>query len=189
MDQSFSLKKVKLLGYSLAGLSLTLALLSLILGIWPLVAAMQDRIKTIQIPGTNALEFRTSGLYTGIYVSQDEFLPDGIDRLNEVEYYLTDAQDTELFPLQKVPGNQEMATDGQKQIPLFQFAITTPGKYTLRANYPYDMDGPQFAIYLLNVDLRYTRAELIIGIALTLLFIIAAIVIFIKTRRAIQARS
>ena len=156
-------------GYGLGGAFCFLGLLSLTLGIKPLVIAAREKLKIVDLPGETVLQFKMPGSYIGVYMNEDQD-PTVQKRIQELDYLLLDDSTQEVLEVTKVPTASYMSEKQEKQIPLFKFVIDREGRYILRSGYPYDMEGPEIEAVLFNMDLRYVRAELIIGVIVFIVF-------------------
>lgn len=170
MNQQVSFKiKFHNWGYWAGGFFCLLGIFALSLGVTPLITAAREKLKMAEFPGRLELEFKIPGTYIAICVSKN-LGSETVQRVRDIEYFLTDKDEQENIEIAKIPARAYFSEKEENQLPLFQFVIEKKGKYVLVSNYPYEMEGPKIQAVLLPIDIRYVRAELIVGIVLFLIF-------------------
>ncbi len=157
-------------------------LVFLILGLIPVVQTARERPNVFPVPGESQIDIKVPGSYIALtYLSGKD---KGIEtRLNEIEYFMSDKMETEVVEIRRMPSTPYVTEKSNNQFPLFLFAVDRAGKYILSSRYPYDMEGPSVTAYLMHMDLRYVKAQFIVGTALFVIFSSFGLYLFYKQYR------
>jgi hypothetical protein len=172
-------------GYGLGAGLCILGLTALVLGLMPLLTAAGEKIRMIQLPGETPLTFKIPGSYIGVYLSEDELDFGTTERLRELEYSLFYQPTGEVLPVSKIPLVPALREKTEKQIPLFHFTVDRKGSYIFASYYPYQMAGPQAQVVIFAMDIRYVRAELIVGVLVFIIFLTLGIILLRRTKKGL----
>lgn len=174
------------LGYWAGGGFCILAILSLSLGIAPILRARLNKPLALQIPGQSSLDIRLAGTYIAV-ASLSNSSPEDKKKVMNMDYWLSDALEKQYFDVNKFPQKSYYSASEEAQTPLFEIILKKKGKYILTSDYPIGTEGPSVTVVLYHYDWPHVRSEIIAGGVLFLLLGGLGGFLIWKTRRSTAA--
>ena len=156
-------------GYWAGGFFCALSVLSLSLGLVPLVQAFFDKPRLIQIPGRETLDLELPGTYIGV-ARLSGIAPEEKIKVMNMDYWLSDSGEKDFFPVNKFPQRNYYSDKEDAQSPLFEAILDKKGKYLFTSDYPIGVEGPKVSALLYRYDAEHVRSELAIGVIVSLGF-------------------
>ena len=149
-------------GYWAGGSFCLLAILSLSLGLVPLMQAFLYKPMALRIPGQATLDMRLPGTYIGVASLINLSSQDKRKAFN-LDYWFSDAAEKDFFKVNKFPPKSYYSEKEDAQTPLFEIIVSQKGKYLLTSDYAIGTEGPTFPVILFHYDADHVRSELIVG--------------------------
>ncbi|HRY29580.1 MAG TPA: hypothetical protein P5079_06025, partial [Elusimicrobiota bacterium] len=138
--------------------------------------------QSVAVPGTQTLEIRAPGFYTGLYLHKDPG-PMPVEEIARLAVSIHDIEGGVYLPVEAAPPGQVFRRGSQTGMLLFQCEFPQKGRYLLDAVYPADVAGPKAEILLLHEALQNNRSDIAAGIIFCLVFCGAGTYVMLRARR------
>ncbi len=140
------------------------------------------RIRVLELPGFHELKLDTAGLYAGVYQHRGNG-PLPLKELTQMDVRVMSKEDYEEVPVMMNTTGQAFHQFGLRGLPLFNFAIQTPGTYTLSGVYTAGENGPKVSVLLFPQAAQNVKQTLFVGITSFLFFLILGVGMLVKTSK------
>lgn len=140
------------------------------------------KIKMLQLPGFQEVELETAGLYAGVYQHRGTG-PLPINSLTKMDVRVMSKEDYEEVPVLMNSSGQTFNRLGFQGLPLFNFAISKPGAYTISGVSTGGETGPIVKVLLIPQTAGNIKQTLFVSIAFFIVFLAMGILILLRLER------
>lgn len=137
------------------------------------------KVRMLQLPGFHEMELDSAGLYAGIYQHRGTN-PMPVKELTQMDVRVMAKDDYEEVPVLMNSAGQTFHRFGMRGLPLFNFAISRPGSYTLSGVYTGGSSGPDVNVLVVPQSAGNIKQTLSVGIGFFIFFL--AIGVFLLLR-------
>lgn len=173
-------------GYMVGGGLLALSLVMALVSFLDVVMTSARGLHKFSVPGVEILNIKKPGVYVGV-AAPEKAQAASLQDLSRLQFSLTDTATQAQVSLMGFPAARTISVAGRAGAPLFQTEIESAGEYMLMSAYPDEGPGPTVEAYLVHESMNETRAGLVIGLLLFLVFAGAGVTVLVKTYRGAKA--
>ena len=139
-------------------------------------------MRMLQLPGFHELQLDSPGLYGGVYQHRGAG-PMPIKELTQMDVRVMSKDDYEEIPVLMNSTGQTFDRFGMHGLPLFNFAISRPGAYTLSGVYAGGATGPDIRVLLAAQSAGNIKQTLFVGVAFFVFFLGIGVFALVKLKQ------
>jgi len=155
----------------------------LILGLclWDIAGGLKGQFFSFDLPGFQMLDLKNTGLYAGVYQHRGPG-PIPAEELIKMQVRIFSEGSYEEVPVMMNTTGQTFQQLGVKGMPLFNFIVQKPGRYTLSGVYPDGVNGRTVPVLLMAQSAQNIKGTLIAGFIFFVLFLGVGIWVLVKAK-------